>query len=91
MPRPITTLVPTESKYSGLILIQDDPISHRQVLHHYHVQQREYRGIRPDADREHENGGECEAGPLPERARGVPQVLPEIAEQSAARSSRHDF
>jgi len=56
----------------------------------YRIDNREDGGIRPDANRERENGGDCEAGPLSQRARGVPQVLPEIAEQLAARGSRCD-
>src|SRR5262245_25450163 len=62
----------------------------RQRPKQYRVDNREDGGIRPDADREREDGGDCEAGPLPERARGVPQVLPEIADQSAAGGSRRD-
>ena len=50
----------------------------------------ENRRRRPNAKRERQSGSDCEAGSLPQCARGVPQILPEIAEQVAAGRSRCD-
>ena len=61
----------------------DQPLGlvERQRLQQHAVDHAEDRGGGADAERQRQDGRGREGGLLPERARGVAQVLPEIAQQ----------